>query len=248
MTKSWMMPSVALAVALASAPAWAQDPTVAEINASASSGCWAIPNSDGGTGWQWNGTNPGTVSSPAGTFAGANTVTYDNAQLVDATRRALENPGGGGYRYRFALACNAPTVATLTAANGSFRSNDYPTLPTGASAAGFRNSFAYHFQFALVNKVNATTPTGILAGADIVDGGAAVRGNVAPSAGVVGLLATGPGNLATLSTDDDWVNLRRLDLRLQLASVANLPSQSVRPVMVAGAYSETFTITITPTS
>jgi hypothetical protein len=248
MTLSLKSAGIGLAITLMATSAMADTPpppNAVPIAGSASAGCWAA----GTTGWEWNGTSPGTVT-PSGTFSGASAITISQSQLINtATYRAQPNPGGGGLRLRFPLYCNAPTTATLSAAHGRLLNQDQQTLPenmpqtlSATRSATFMNAYRYSTAFGFVNTVAGALPP---QPAQLVNGaGGGYRDNTSSPA-----LTTTPApiQLATVESAGDWANIRRLDFRFQLNSVPDVNGvNGVKPVMIAGDYKETFTITIAP--
>lgn len=219
------------------------------IGGTASPGCWASPNSGGGITWEWNGTSPGAVA-PGGSFTSASAITISQSQLINtSTYRAQPNPGGAGLRLRFALNCNAPTTATLTAAHGRLLNQNQQTLPANmpqavsATRSGtFMNAYRYTTEFGFVNTVAGAQPPSNaqkvnLAGGGYINTAASPALNTAPA----------QTTLATAVSGGDWANIRRLDLRFQLTAVPDVNGvNGVKPVMIAGDYKETFTITVAP--
>lgn len=253
MTLSLKSACVGIASALVATSAMAQAAPPAPpsnqvaIGGTASAGCWAT-----GAGWTSNITPgfTGTIVRGAN-FTGASSVTFGDATLVGANRRASPTPGGnGGMRLRFALNCNAVTQAQLRADNGRFLNTNQPQLPlnmpqqqTANRSGTFGNAYGYTVEFGFVND---PTLNGQPSPAQMVNGAGGGYNNSITSAPLNS--AAAPVTLATVNSASDWANIRRLDLRFQLISPpdVNGASGGTKPVMIAGAYSETFTITVAP--
>jgi hypothetical protein len=242
--KNACLASVAFgALALAAGTGFAQEtmaPPAApqvQINALASPTCWAT----NGNLWTTNNTMGGVVA--AGPFGSGVTYTINTGNLVDASNRAVTNFGSGGaIRVHYRLMCNSTVSATLSSTNGRFQHNTVTTLPGGLvrptnGSATFENYYPYRLEFGFSKRSDTGGPTNS-------------SEMVAPGTGYIGgINSTPPGGGGvnrTATSGSNWFEVRRLDLRIELDPPPNDPTVGLRPVMIAGDYSETFTIGVTP--
>lgn len=241
--KNACLASVAFgALALAAGTGFAQEtmaPSAPQvnINASASPICWATS----GNLWTSNNTGGGVIS--AGPFGSGITYTINTGNLVDANNRAVTNFGSSGaIRVHYRLMCNSTVTATLTSAKGRFQHNTVTTLPAGLTRPGsgsatFENYFPYELEFGFSRRADTGGPSN-------------PSEQVAPGTGYIDNIdSTPPGGgpvSRTATSGSNWFEVRRLDLRIDLNPPPNDPTVGMRPVMIAGDYSETFTIGVTP--
>ncbi len=242
--KNACLASVAFgALALAAGAGFAQETLSAppapqvEINALASPTCWAT----NGNQWTSNNTTGGVIT--AGPFGTGTTFTINTGNLVDANNRAITDFGSGGaIRVHYRMMCNSTVSATLTSAKGRFQHNTISTLPAGLNrppggSATFENYYPYVLEFGFSKRTNTTGPTN---DSEKVAPGTGYIENINSSA------PGGGGISASATSGSNWFEVRRLDLRIDLNPPPNDPAVGQRPVMIAGDYSETFTIGVTP--
>jgi hypothetical protein len=245
MRKTCLFTGPILSVALITGSAFAQDappaspaPNNVAITGNASAICWT----PGGATWAINGTN---ATGGGGTFAAGTVVTIGSGGLVDANNRAAAS---FAVRARMLINCNAPLTATLTAQQGRFRNTSVPTLPAGltrtaTASAAFENSYPYFVNYGLLNTTTLTVD-----GAGNIPNGDRVNG---PN-GYLTNLQSGPAgttaspNWGEVASGSQWATLKRLDVRLQVTNPPNVAGQTVRPVMIAGSYSEVLTVAVNP--
>jgi hypothetical protein len=208
-----------------------------QINALASPTCWATS----GDQWTTNNTAGGVVA--AGPFGSGVTYTINTGNLVDSNNRAVTNFGfSGAIRVHYRLMCNATVSATLSSAKGRFQHNTISALPAGLTrpvngSATFENYYPYVLEFGFSKRADTGGPTNNAE-------------KVAPGTGYIeNINSTPPGGggvTSSATTGSNWFEVRRLDLRIDLNPPPNDPAVGQRPVMIAGDYSETFTIGVTP--
>jgi hypothetical protein len=207
------------------------------ITGSASAICWTGP----GATWTINGTN---VTGGGGTFTAGTVATAGSAGLVDANNRAAAN---FAFRARMLINCNSPVTATLSALQGRFRNTNVPTLPAGltrtaSSSAAFENSYPYSVNYGLVNTTTLTVDgSGNIPNGDRVNGANGYRTGLLSGAAAGGIPSWG-----SVASGNQWATLKRLDVRLQITDPPNVTSQSVKPVMIAGSYTEVLTVGVNP--
>lgn len=242
----FVKPSFALAalIACASTASLAQTPpppNAVIVGGTAPALCWSTP----GTNWQQNGTSSGNFSSGTG-FGGGATVTVPESQLVDANKRAAITFGSsGGVRMRFGVNCNSPVVAQLSAQYGRFQNTDALTLPTGmpasrtgSSSATFENYYPYKIEYGFVNTLTGAQPP---------SAAQKVNGTAGYSNPQNGASASGaPPNWTSVTSANQWFSVKRVDVRIDLDPPPFVTGTSVRPVMIAGSYSDRLTLTLTP--
>jgi hypothetical protein len=245
MKKTCLFAVTTLSLAVMGSAAFAQAVTPpppptgsAPINGSASAICWTGP----GATWTINGTN---VTGGGGTFTAGTVATAGSAGLVDANNRAAAN---FAFRARMLINCNSPVTATLSALQGRFRNTNVPTLPAGltrtaTSSAAFENSYPYFVNYGLVNTTTLTVDgSGNIPNADRVNGANGYRTGLqsGPAATI------GSPSWGSVVSGNQWATLQRLDVRLQVTDPPNVTSQSVKPVMIAGSYTEVLTVGVNP--
>jgi hypothetical protein len=234
----------ALAVALTSTASLAQTPPPANaviVGGTAPALCWSTP----GTNWQQNGTSAGNFSSGTG-FGGGATVTVPESQLVDANKRAAISFGSaGGVRMRFGVNCNSPVVAQLSAQYGRLQNSDAQTLPagmpasrTGSSSATFENYYPYKVEYGFINTLTGAQPP---------NASQKVNGSAGYSNPQNGASAGGsPPTWTSVTSANAWFSIKRVDVRIDLDPPPFVTGTSLRPVMIAGSYSDRLTLTLTP--
>jgi hypothetical protein len=216
-------------------------PNAVIVGGSAQALCWSAP----GTNWVQNGTTGGNFASGSG-FAGGATLTVPESQLVDANKRAAVTFGvGGGVRMRFAVNCNAPVTAQLSAQYGRLQNVNALSVPSGmpvsrtASGSGtFENYYPYRIEYGFVNTVTGAQPP---------SNSQKVNGTAGYSNSQNGSAAGGaPPTWSSVTSGGDWFNVKRVDVRIDLDPPPNVVGTSQRPVMIAGSYSDRLTLTLTP--
>jgi hypothetical protein len=203
--------------------------------------CWSAP----GTNWTQNGTTGGNFSAGSG-FAGGATVVVPQSQLVDANKRAALTFGSlGAVRMRFAVSCNAPVVAQLSAQYGRLQNTDAQTLPAGmpatrtaSTSATFENYYPYQIEYGFVNTLTGATPP---------SASQKVNGTTGYSNPQNGATADGaPPTWSPVSSGGSWFDIKRVDVRVDLDPPPVVSGSTLRPVMIAGSYSDRLTLTLTP--
>jgi hypothetical protein len=203
--------------------------------------CWSTP----GTSWQINGASTGTFTSGSG-FAGGATVAVPEGQLVDANKRAALTFGSlGAVRMRFSINCNSPVVAQLSALYGRLQNTDALTLPAGlpvartaSRSASFENYYPYNIEYGFINTVAGAMPP---SASQKVNGTA---GYSNPQSGSVG--GGAPPEWSSVTSAGNWFSIKRVDVRIDLDPPPLVDGSPLRPVMIAGSYSDRLTLTLTP--
>jgi hypothetical protein len=203
--------------------------------------CWSAP----GTNWQMNGTSQGNFVAGA-SFAGGGTINVPESQLVDSSKRAAITFGsGGGVRMRFGVNCNSPVVAQLSAQYGRLQNVNALTLPTGMpqarttnSSATFENHYPYRIEYGFVNTLTGAQPP---------SNAQKVNGSAGYSNPQNGATASGaPPTWSSVTSGSNWFDVKRVDVRIDLDPPPFVTGTSVRPVMIAGSYTDRLTLTLTP--
>jgi hypothetical protein len=225
-------------------PSLAQTPppnNAVVVGGSAPALCWSAP----GANWTQNGTSAGNFSAGTG-FAGGATVVVPQNQLVDSDKRAALTFGSlGAVRMRFAVTCNSPVEAKLSAQYGRLQNTSAPSLPPGMPAnrtattsATFENYYPYQIEYGFVNTLTGATPP---------SASQKVNGTTGYSNPQNGATADGlPPNWSPVSSGGSWFNIKRVDVRIDLDPPPVVSGSTLRPVMIAGSYSDRLTLTLTP--
>jgi hypothetical protein len=233
-------------IALTSSVCFAQTPPPANaviVAGTAPALCWSAP----GTNWVQNGASAGNFSAGSG-FAGGATVSILESQLVDANKRAalsFGNSGENAMRMRFSVNCNSPVVAQLSAQYGRLQNTDALALPAGMPAqrtattsATFENYYPYKIEYGFINTLTGAQPPNA---SHKVNGSAGYTNPLNGSAG-----GGAPPSWSSVTSAGAWFSIKRVDVRIDLDPPPLVNGGTVRPVMIAGSYSDRLTLTLTP--